>query len=267
MTWLFLEMAKQLKMRLEPLNLELLPTVLHIGLSLQTTTPRMLQDNYLQQEKPQSMEFHKEYHTHFLSPRKRKLLHACAKGNVDVVKNLVQVEKVSPNFYNYDKRTPLHLAAAEGHFEIAQILVEAGASLVTCDRWGCTPLFDATNGKHQRLTQYFFDILQQNNIPTRRHSTSCSTPFDNHYESIDSLQTEHLSRAVESFKRCIENDEITSNQEQESNDNRGLYSGSIYHLQQINEEYSRKQKELVQIFREQKQNLVKRRLSRTQIED
>ncbi|EME27910.1 hypothetical protein Gasu2_21580 [Galdieria sulphuraria] len=266
-------MGKQLKMSLEPLNLELLSPVVNIGpSSLETMTTALLQDNNCLLQERQHLE-ELDTGTRSFSPSRRKLLHACAKGNVDTVRNLVQEQKVSPNFYNYDKRTPLHLAAAEGHLEIAQILVEAGASLTTCDRWGCTPIFDAVNGKHQRLTQYLFDALQDNIAPTRRHSTSCSTPFgiDSQYGCLNSLSSGRWSPcSLERLKRYMQNEENTSEEAQESEgknrDDRGnsdqLYHNSISHLQQINEEYTRKQKELLQIFQQQKQSLVRRRMSR-----
>jgi hypothetical protein len=264
------------KMDLEPLNLELLqPALLNVDPSFNTT--KLLYDNddgFRQPLQPTTAS------CHFLSPRKRKLLHACAKGNIDTVRDLVQDEKVSPNFYNYDKRTPLHLAAAEGHLEIAQILVEAGASLTTYDRWGCTPLFDAVHGKHQRLTQYFFDTMQSNidstNI-TRRHSTSCATPLEYpHSNCRDSVQQQDWkSSSAMGFKRELSNDAATLQRtNQEKNQNRTDNSNqsddtSITLLQKINEEYTRKQRQLLQIFQRQKQNLFHRRLSRNyaQLED
>ena len=38
------------------------------------------------------------------------------------------------NFSDYDLRTPLHLAASEGHFEIVEYLIQNGA-LIKKDRW------------------------------------------------------------------------------------------------------------------------------------
>eukprot|EP00882_Tetradesmus_deserticola_P002691 GHRQ01002862.1.p1 GENE.GHRQ01002862.1~~GHRQ01002862.1.p1 ORF type:complete len:924 (+),score=556.38 GHRQ01002862.1:315-3086(+) len=45
---------------------------------------------------------------------------------------------------DYDKRTPLHIAAAEGKLAMAVLLVEeGGAELSARDRWGATPLDEA----------------------------------------------------------------------------------------------------------------------------
>ena len=44
---------------------------------------------------------------------------------------------------DYDKRTALHLASAEGNSEIVEALLRAGASPLIKDRWGATPLDEA----------------------------------------------------------------------------------------------------------------------------
>ena len=44
---------------------------------------------------------------------------------------------------DYDKRTPLHLAVAEGHTELVALLLANGAAAGAVDRWGLTPLAEA----------------------------------------------------------------------------------------------------------------------------
>ena len=44
---------------------------------------------------------------------------------------------------DYDRRTPLHLAAAEGHSHVVQYLLAQGVDVNPQDRWGNTPLADA----------------------------------------------------------------------------------------------------------------------------
>ncbi|CAN1286991.1 Potassium channel SKOR [Linum perenne] len=62
-----------------------------------------------------------------------------ARGDSDFLKRIL-ANGVDPNSKDYDHRTPLHVAASEGLFLMAKLLVEAGASVFTKDRWGNTPL-------------------------------------------------------------------------------------------------------------------------------
>ncbi|XP_078441067.1 potassium channel KOR1-like [Wolffia australiana] len=71
-----------------------------------------------------------------------RLCQAVANGNVDFLKRVLTYG-VDPDSKDYDHRTPLHLAAAEGLYVIAKILLEAGASPLAEDRWGNTPLDEA----------------------------------------------------------------------------------------------------------------------------
>ncbi|XP_058097518.1 potassium channel KOR2-like [Magnolia sinica] len=60
-------------------------------------------------------------------------------SNVDLLKRLLE-NGVDPNSKNYDERTPLHIAAAEGLHLVANILIKFGADVLSKDRWGNTPL-------------------------------------------------------------------------------------------------------------------------------
>jgi len=54
---------------------------------------------------------------------------------------------------DYDGRTPLHLAAAEGHADTVAFLLSHGHSSSIKDRWGSTPEYDAQQGGHDDLIQ------------------------------------------------------------------------------------------------------------------
>ncbi|KAK1586734.1 hypothetical protein Q3G72_005621 [Acer saccharum] len=65
-----------------------------------------------------------------------------AKRELDFLKRILAIG-INPNSENYDHRTPLHVAASEGLYLMAKLLIEAGASVFSKDRWGNTPLDDA----------------------------------------------------------------------------------------------------------------------------
>lgn len=70
------------------------------------------------------------------------LCSAARLGDLDWIKQLVK-DGCDVNAADYDLRTPLHLAAAEGKVETVTALIEGGASVHAVDRFGYTPLRDA----------------------------------------------------------------------------------------------------------------------------
>ena len=82
------------------------------------------------------------------------LCHAAAGGDAKKVRELLHKNKVDVNAADYDKRTALHLAASEGHYEIVKILLESRASINARDRWGSTPLDDANRQNHSLIAAY-----------------------------------------------------------------------------------------------------------------
>jgi len=50
--------------------------------------------------------------------------------------------------HDYDQRTPLHIAAAEGNLPCVRVLLGARADASRLDRWGATPLSDALRAGH-----------------------------------------------------------------------------------------------------------------------
>lgn len=58
---------------------------------------------------------------------------------------------INPNAKNYDLRSPLHIATSEGLYSVTNLLLEAGASVLSMDRWGKTPLDEARIGGNKDL--------------------------------------------------------------------------------------------------------------------
>jgi ankyrin repeat protein len=82
------------------------------------------------------------------------LLHQVALGNQLVLEKMVLECPALINFRDYDRRTPLHIAASEGHVNICRYLVENGGMVNRCDRWGGSPLDDAHREQHLDVAKF-----------------------------------------------------------------------------------------------------------------
>ncbi|XP_074585850.1 serine/threonine-protein kinase VIK-like [Curcuma longa] len=69
------------------------------------------------------------------------------------VRKLLEEDPDLVNAHDYDKRTPLHVAALHGWVDIAKCLIEFGADVNSQDRWKNTPLADAEGAKKHSMVQ------------------------------------------------------------------------------------------------------------------
>lgn len=82
------------------------------------------------------------------------IINAASSGRLDLLKQY-DSNKVDFNTGDYDQRTPLHLAASEGHLEVVKWLVEEKKVDINIkDRWRGTPLSDAIRHKHDDVAKY-----------------------------------------------------------------------------------------------------------------
>lgn len=81
------------------------------------------------------------------------LIWAASQGDLNEVKRIVSLG-FDLNQGDYDKRTALHLAAAEGHLAIVEYIVNQGANLACKDRWNNTPYDDAKRHDHKQVAAY-----------------------------------------------------------------------------------------------------------------
>uniref|UniRef100_A0A1J3GDJ5 Potassium channel n=1 Tax=Noccaea caerulescens TaxID=107243 RepID=A0A1J3GDJ5_NOCCA len=95
---------------------------------------------------------------------------AIVKGDSDFLKRLLS-SGMDPNSEDYDHRTPLHVAASEGLYLMAKMLVEAGASVIAKDRWGNSPLDEARMCGNKKLIKLLEDAktAQSSIYPSSSH--------------------------------------------------------------------------------------------------
>ena len=75
-------------------------------------------------------------------------------GDVQLLRRLLMAQAPA-DCGDYDGRTALHIAAAEGNIPAAKVLLQYGhANINFQDRWGQTPLDDAINSNSQPMIEY-----------------------------------------------------------------------------------------------------------------
>jgi glutaminase len=85
--------------------------------------------------------------------------YAASQGDLNEIKTL-DAKGIDIDSSDYDGRTPLHVAAAEGHTNIVDYFIETKRNLAPKDRWGGTPMRDAKKNKHNDIVE----LLQKQSI-------------------------------------------------------------------------------------------------------
>ncbi|KAG9456235.1 hypothetical protein H6P81_000743 [Aristolochia fimbriata] len=120
-------------------------------------------------------------------PISRTALHAAViRGNVDIMRRLVEVMPVLTRHPDQYGSSPLHYAATSGNLKIVHRLLEVDSSVAyLSDREGSTPVHLAARGGYPKIIQLLL-----------RHRPDCG-------EALDSRKRNCLHIAVENGKRNV----------------------------------------------------------------
>ena len=80
-------------------------------------------------------------------------LWAASKGDVRILSRIYR-EQFDLESGDYDKRTPMHIASAEGHARVVGFLLQQGVK-PRLDRWGGHPISDALSAGHDHVVKVF----------------------------------------------------------------------------------------------------------------
>jgi len=88
----------------------------------------------------------------------QRLIAAAASGDLELINSITDLSLFQGT--DYDGRTALHLACAEGQFDAAKALVALGAGSNVQDRTGKTPLEEAKELQDAELIGRFEELLR-----------------------------------------------------------------------------------------------------------
>ncbi len=81
------------------------------------------------------------------------LLEVAACGDTKKISPWVRIDPGLVNACDYDRRSALHLACAEGHQRTVELLLRNGAKICCRDRWVAEPLQEAILHGHKGIVQ------------------------------------------------------------------------------------------------------------------
>ncbi|GMH51011.1 hypothetical protein TrST_g8567 [Triparma strigata] len=117
-----------------------------------------------------------------------QLCSLCHKGNLEGLRKLLGKDRLTDEG-DYDKRTPLHLAASEGKLSCVEFLCEHMDSefLSPVDRFGGTPLSDAVRHKNDKVANFLRNKGAKMPESTDRAGELCAAAADKDLDQLKRL--------------------------------------------------------------------------------
>lgn len=117
----------------------------------------------------------------------KEMLDAASSGDLKLVKNLV-TKGADCSEGDYDRRTALHIACANGHQAMVKFLLRQKSTVVNCaDRFGISPLDEASKKKNEAICQ----LLKKHGATAMTSSsgfTLCTAAASNNQAKLEELQ-------------------------------------------------------------------------------
>lgn len=128
----------------------------------------------------------------------KSLIDVVYAGDAETAAHLLD-RGASVMYSDYDKRTALHVAAAEGKVDCLKLLIQAGADCNAKDRWGNTPLADALTHERQSGVVQVAPLLRAAGaVESRDNTPDEESPGDAaRREKLDALKPALMSSALE----------------------------------------------------------------------
>lgn len=99
--------------------------------------------------------------------RRKPIHYACAAGNLDLVKLLVEVYHVDVDDKDCGNSSPVHHSAASGHIDIVDYLVKAGCNIHHRSNSGKTALWKAASNGHREIVHFLYALGVDIDIPNQ----------------------------------------------------------------------------------------------------
>jgi ankyrin len=107
------------------------------------------------------------------------LMHTAATyDRVTIMRKLLKLQRDAINVADQTGKTPLHLAAQNGHVGVVNLLLNAGSNVHTKDRTGMTPLHFAAAEGNEKIVKILLQVGADPNAQDNRRRTSLKVAAD-----------------------------------------------------------------------------------------